>query len=70
MLATPNGCVCVCGNDFDLNASGTQCLRQTKITVKNDCTTGEIQIFEKTAKAKTNVLFYLLLISIWIIRFP
>ncbi|XP_031616659.1 prolow-density lipoprotein receptor-related protein 1 isoform X3 [Contarinia nasturtii] len=41
MLATPKGCLCVCGNDFDLNASGTQCLRQTKTTVKNTCTAGQ-----------------------------
>lgn len=32
MLATPNGCVCGCGNDFDLNASGTHCLPQTSVT--------------------------------------
>lgn len=42
MLATPNGCVCVCGNDFDLNASGTQCLRQMKIVAENVCATGKI----------------------------
>lgn len=38
MLATPNGCVCACGNDFDLNASGTKCLPQT--TKKNECGPG------------------------------
>lgn len=40
MLATPNGCVCVCGNDSDLNASGTKCLRQTTKKVKS-CKSGE-----------------------------
>lgn len=39
-LATPTGCVCVCGNDFDLNASGKKCLRQTTKKAKN-CKSGE-----------------------------
>lgn len=40
MLQTPNGCYCNCGNDYDLNASGTQCLRQAKTTAKNECAAG------------------------------
>lgn len=40
MLPTPRGCVCVCGNEYDLNASGTQCLRQAKTVVKNECAPG------------------------------
>lgn len=45
MLATPNGCVCVCGNDYDLNASGMMCLKQT--TKKNSCPTGKIVIYSQ-----------------------
>lgn len=44
MLSTPgNGCYCVCGNDFDLNASGTRCLKQTN--KKNTCPTGTLVVF-------------------------
>lgn len=41
MLATPNGCVCVCGNDYDLSASGIQCVRQPKAVYKNACAPGK-----------------------------
>lgn len=47
MLATPNGCVCVCGNDYDLNASGTQCLRQTKSMVNSECGPGKKNTLKK-----------------------
>lgn len=43
MLQTPKGCYCNCGNDFDLNASGTKCLRQSKPTTKIECKTGKTE---------------------------
>lgn len=41
LFTTPNGCMCVCGNGFSLNASGTKCLPQQKSTVVNECGPGK-----------------------------
>lgn len=48
LLATPNGCICVCGNGFSLNASGTKCLAQQKSTPINECGPGEETIIVKS----------------------
>lgn len=52
MLPTPNGCVCACANDYDLNASGTKCLQQTQ--VKNNCGTGRIPSEVETIVGSVN----------------
>lgn len=40
-LATPNGCACICGNDFDLNSSATKCLPQATKN-GNNCESGKL----------------------------